>query len=263
MKKTLWTRIKHRLIPVLDTSSPTGELDDGEHLDIFALLQTLADDETYPEQAVRKYVSSRTQTIPGSLKEYRHGVALLGEKTSQLYPGKPFPDLEMTKRNKVLAQLIPSYSAPVNEATWRNRWRLTTDNLDVVLGRLTNRRFREFVVRDLLLLYYTSAAGWKVVGYDEFPGRVRYESEGAEVIDFTIEDDRLILRLSDSTYEELDPNTLTLDSTRGFAALAKAGRQRVVFGRHAYYAFTKHLSETAHGYVLTIGTKTYDVLSDA
>src|SRR5690606_40820961 len=67
---------------------------------------------------------------------------------------------------------------------------LTGENLDVVFGRFTNRRFRQFVVRDLLLHYYSGAAGWSVVGYDEFPGHVRYESEPCAVLGFEVDGDR-------------------------------------------------------------------------
>src|SRR5690606_6556509 len=140
---------------------------------------------------------------------------------------------------------------------------LTGENLDVVFGRFTNRRFRQFVVRDLLLHYYSGAAGWSVVGYDEFPGHVRYESEPCAVLGFEVDGDAISLRLSDGTFEKLVPETLQIDEDHGLVALAKSGRQRIMFERNTYYSFCELLEETDSGFVLTIGDLAYEVQAHA
>lgn len=260
MNKSIFTRIKEYLIPVLDRSSSTGSLSDKEHRKIYSLLQVLADSEECPEIPCRKHVSLRTETQPGYLKEYRYGLSLLDKKCKEMYPGSEFHTLTFKQRNTLLQKLLRPYPYPDSESKLRRKTKVTSNNLDIIFGRITNRRFRDFVVRDLLLHYYTSAAGWSVVGYNkEFPGKVRYESEHCEVVSFKV-DDEILLRLSDSTYEQLNPETLKIDDQYGLSAKAKSGRQKIFFQRQTYYDFCDHLEETEEGMVLNTKSQRYKVL---
>ena len=263
MNRSLLTRLREFLEPVLDRSAPTGVLSDDERRTVYALFRVLTADESYPEAPVRQYVQRRTKTEPGYFKEYRRGLALLEKVAERESPGRRFADLTDTERNRVLRRVLRSYPHEEKNALWRRRLRLTSENLDVVaaaFGRQAARRFRMFVVRDLLEHYYTGPAGWAVVDYKEFPGRVKSESDPCEVVGFRIEGDALILELSDATYEKLDPRRLELDGESGLAVTTKSGRQRARFSRKAYQAISEYLEETEDGrFVLMIGSSRHKV----
>lgn len=263
MNRTIFSQIKDILVPRLDEASPTGALPQEALVEIHALLQVLADDESCGFEPCREYVCQRTETQPGVLREYLHAVELLSKGTHRIFGSKRFSDLSLVDRDRVLRKILLRYEHPVQASMWRQQGRLTGENLDVVLGKFTHRRFRQFVVRDLLLHYYSGAAGWSTVGYAEFPGYVRYESETCEVLGFQLDGDSVMLRLSDGTFEKLAPETLQMDEDHGLTALAKSGRQRIVFERNTYYAFCELLEESESGFVLNLGSRAYVIEAHA
>jgi hypothetical protein len=263
MNKTIFSQIRDVLIPRLDETAPTGTLSHEELVEIHALLQVLADDETCDFEACRQFVSRRTESQRGVLAEYRHALDLLSRTTNKMFGSKKYSDLSLADGDRVLRKILMRYEHPVQSSMWRQRGRLTGENLDVVFGRFTHRRFRQFVVRDLLLHYYSGAAGWSTVGYEEFPGYVRYEAEPCEVLGFEVEGDSISLRLSDGTFEKLAPETLRTDDEHGLVALAKSGRQRIMFERNTYYSFCELLEESEAGFILRIGDQAYEVSAHA
>ncbi len=259
MNKTVFSRIKDILVPRLDETSSTGRLAEEEHVEIHALLQVLADDESCDLKSCHNFVSSRTENQHGMLKEYRYAVTLLSKETRKAFSDKRFSELSLADRDRVLGKILMRYEHPVNASKWRQRGRLTGEHLDVVFGRFTQRRFRQFVVRDLLMHYYTGRRGWATVGYDEFPGYVRYESEPCDVLGFEVDDDVVMLKLSDGTFEKLAPETLRMDEEHGLIAMAKSGRQRIAFERSTYFSFCELLEETENGFVLKLGESIYEI----
>jgi hypothetical protein len=113
-----------------------------------------------------------------------------------------------------------------------------------------------------LRLYYTSDAGWAVVGYtNEFMGKVKSEGDPTEVVSLRVEGGEIILQLSDATFEELDPAALESDEEHGLATKTKAGRQRATFSRGAYNTLAELIEESADGFVLRIGGKAVPILA--
>ena len=263
MNKRLLSRIKQLLLkPKLDNRAPTGVLTDDEHRTIYALLEVLVDDAGYPATRCREHVARRTAEQPGYLAEYRRGIEVLDRTAARTFGGKRFAQLSSDERNRVLRQLLRRYPHPESDPFWRRQTKLTSENLEILLGLREDRRLRNFVVRDLLEHYYASEAGWSLVGYRDFPGFVRQEREPCEVVGVSRVGDALVLELSDATFERLDPYRLESDETHSLAVITKAGRQRAVFSRKAYHAFCEYLEETADGFDLVVGDKRTPVLVD-
>jgi len=262
MNKLLRTRLKERIEPSLDRRAGTGLLSAGEHATVFGLLQALAWDETFAAERCRGYVDRRTSEEPGLLAEYRDGIGLLRAATRRHFGEQPFEGLRRDERETVLRALLRRYPHEERQARWRRVTRLTGENLDVAFSRRAVRRFRLHVVRDLLRLYYTSDAGWAVVGYtNEFMGKVKSEGDPTEVVSLRVEGGEIILQLSDATFEELDPAALESDEEHGLATKTKAGRQRATFSRGAYNTLAELIEESADGFVLRIGGKAVPILA--
>lgn len=263
MNKLLRSQLKERIEPALDPRAGTGVLSAGEHATVFGLLQALAGDETFAAARCRRYVDGRTLEEAGLLAEYRAGIGLLRESTRRLFGDRPFEELRLDERERVLGALLRRYPHEERQARWRRLTRITGENLDVALARRAARRFRLHVVRDLLRLYYTSAAGWAVVAYaNEFMGKVRSEDDPTEVVSVRVEGDEIILQLSDATFEELDPAALEVDEQHGLAAKTKAGRQHATFSRNAYNTLAELIEESADGFTLRIAGKAVPILTD-
>jgi hypothetical protein len=262
MNKLLRSRIKEWLEPSLDRRAGCGLLDAGEQATVCALLQVLAWDESVPKERCRRYVEARTSEEAGLLSEYRSAVRLLRAATRRLFGDQPFEALPLDGRERVLRGLLRRFPHEERQARWRRLTRLTDENVDVALSRRAVRRFRLHVVRDLLRLYYTSAAGWAVVGYtNEFMGKVKSEDDPTEVVSLRVDGGEIVLQLSDATFEELDPGALEMDGERGFAVTTKAGRQRATFSRNAYNALTELIEESSDGFQLRIGARVVPILA--
>jgi hypothetical protein len=260
MNRGFLSKLKSRLNPALDPRGGTGLLDDAQHQTLFSLLVVLADDEAPSPTALRDHLDHETRSRPGLLGELTAGLSLLEATTRRRHPGQAFHDLSRSDRDRVLHTLLRAYAHPQRSSALLRRSKLTSENLDVLLAGRRARRFRMFVVRELLAYYYTSASGWAVVDYRAYPGRSRAELEPCEVRSAAVEGDRMVLALSDGSFEPLDPQTLRLSDETSLSALVKSGRQKAHFSRAAYLSFCEHLEETDGGYVLRMGTRAHEVL---
>jgi hypothetical protein len=254
------TRLKERLQPALDRTAPTGTLTDARHEVIYALLQVLAWDASFPCADVRRRVDERTSTVPGLLREYEAAVGLLEAATARRHPGRAFQALSLDERDEVLRSILRRYPSPRGQPMVRRRLRLTSENVDALVAGGRARRLRVYVVRDLLAFYYSSAAGWAVVGYQAFPGRSRAELEPCEVRSVSIEGDRMTLALSDGSYEPLGPRALRAEGDTDLSVMVKSGRQKASFSRAAFLALGEHLEEADGALVLRVGARAYEVV---
>jgi hypothetical protein len=261
MKRTRLGQIRERLEPRLNPQEGTGILEAGPFATILALMRVAAWDESFPAEVLRAQLDRRTQEAPGLLAEYRRAVALLDGAAERLFGDVKFADLGMDERNAVLQKLLRQYPFGDRLPAWRWRFRLTSDNLDVLLSRGAQRRFRRFVLRDLLSFYYATTSGWQAVGYgDQHPGHVREELFEASVVAVhTLDDGDVLFELSDGTYERAGACTLQLDPTLGVVLLAKAGRQRVRFSRLTYQRVLELADEVDGDIVLHFGAHTIAV----
>ena len=260
MNRHFLSKLKERLRPSLDRHTAKGTLGDAQHEALFTLFQVLAGDEGFPRERVRRYVDERTLTLAGYLREYEAGIALVEAATARAFPGRAFPGLSLDERDAVVRSILQQYRGPQREPAWRRRLKLTSENVDSLLGERRARRFRLYVVRDLLGFYYTTASGWAVVTYPSFPGRSRAELEPCEVRSIAVEGDQMILALSDGSFEAVEPRTVRADGEGALSAIVKSGRQKASFSRSASLALGEHLEDTDGGLHLRVGDRTYEVL---
>jgi len=100
-----------------------------------------------------EHINDRTLGTPGFLALYRRTAAFLDRLTS-----RPFADLPRVERRALVERL---HLADSRVRSLEYVWPFAREAL------LT----REVVVPDLIAAYYTSPAGWAVVGYDTSPGQ--------------------------------------------------------------------------------------------
>jgi hypothetical protein len=144
------------LEPRLDASSPTGTLAPRELATVVAFGEILVNGGTLPpleRRYLAEHVEDRARRIRGFLALYR--------MTAELLDGlgrAPFATLAPDER----ARLMTGHRLAVADVRTRE-----------LLVPSSRRRVmvRSLVVPDLMLGYYTSPAGWAVVGYETFPGR--------------------------------------------------------------------------------------------
>ena len=263
MNKSIFARVRSWLQPTLDGHGATGSLSTPEVDCLYALFQLVVDDERVPREICETWLDRSARTEPGHLTEYRRGVELLQATSRRSFAGRSFAELTLDERDGVLRRVLRPFRHKEAEPRWRRRLRFTQTNLDTLLTPPERRRFRDFVVRDLLRAYYTRAEGWAVVGYDEFPGHVRKEREPCQITAVDLEGDELVLTLSDATFETLEPRRLELDDVHGLAVFCKSGRQRAVFERSAYEALVEHIepAEDGDGWFLRIGNARHRILA--
>ena len=260
MNRTLFSKIREALSPTLEADSGTGMLDEEEKATVVALFETLTADPDFPAPQCLKHVDMRTGSNPGYLKAYRDGLNLLDNSAKKHTSGVHFRELDCHQRDAVLRQILRRYPHPSNEFRWRRRFRITGSHLDRALSSTATKRFRDFVVRDLLQFYYQGDEGWRIVDYDEFPGHVRHDREPCEVVRIINDDDgRLLLEMSDATVEELDPSGLVADEDFMLTVSVKSGRQRAGFARAAYYEFVERIDMEEDRFVLRLGDDEYEI----
>lgn len=248
MKRTFFQKLRTYLHVELDPHAPTGALDEAELETLGSLYGALCGDTSYDARNYLDDLSQRAQRVPGLLPHLRAAVALLQESSWRRH-GKAFAALNDTARDDVLAQLLSGSSSRYVEPMWRRRAKLTRWHFDQLLCKPNIRAFREVVVNDILLDYFRGEQGWSLVGYDEFPGRVRTEWEPCEVVRVHFEPDHILLELSDGIFDKLGRNALKLDG-ESLSAVVKSGRQCVPFSKGAYDALTSRLEERDDEFVI-------------
>jgi hypothetical protein len=152
----------------LDIDPLYGILSEVEMENIVALAEVLLPTEPQVESSfIIRYVNDRTNK--GRLNEYRRAVNLLNkEVVSQGYQ-KDFSDLTKAERIEVLTHLIDPEVNYSFVSGSMNPLELTKRGYELILNR-DRLRFRKYVVEDILFAFYSSAGGWSIVGYTNFPG---------------------------------------------------------------------------------------------
>lgn len=262
MNETIFSRIRRIFDPTLESLGPGRPLDDRVVTTLHALLQVLADDADLPRSLVESTVQRRAARDLAQMREYVAGARLLDARSRDRF-GRAFAEVTLDERDQVLRGMLPDHPSPELESPLRRRLRLTSYNLHLVLSWPAHRRFRSFVVADLLSAYYTTARGWAVVGYDEFPGFVRSAAEPCVVRGLSTQGAHVVLELSDACYERLRPGTLRVDDAGRFVCKTKSGRQTAVFSREAQLELGALLDDSPDGPCLRVaGTSTRIELGD-
>ena len=149
--------------PRLNTSSQTGILSKEEKETIIAFAEVLVKKKSLSMEE-RKYIIEhidyRTRGTPGYLSIYRITASLLNRLTKS-----QFSTLDLNDRvTVVLSHHLISHHVRV----WEYLNPFQRQELTI----------RTYVVPDIIRGFYSSPAGWAVVGYEIFPGRcsnlVRY-----------------------------------------------------------------------------------------
>lgn len=213
------SKLKRWALVSLDGESDLGELTDEHHATLHALLQTVADDESFSAEACRNYVCRRTHENRGLRNAYIAACKFLDGKSggTGAFAGKT-----LLERDAVLRKLLRTYPARVNNAKWRKRFGLTAGNVDLLLTSKDIGSLRQFVIQDLLTLYYSSDAGWSVVGYPQYPGKATGEDDPTRVEQIDPGEEGVRLLLSDGTYEWLTAAMMRAGSS---TLAVKNGRQ--------------------------------------
>lgn len=150
----------------LDTNHPLGALSEQEMQTIIALAEALfPSDIKTPDIFIKQYVNTQTNNEKGYLKAYRESAALLDTEASNLFgKDKVFYSLTLADRNRVLDSLLGFYRK-------YNYSKRIQKRLEMIFVSERAQALRSFVVKPLLRAFYESPYGWRVVGYDSFPGR--------------------------------------------------------------------------------------------
>jgi glucose dehydrogenase len=209
----------------LDILSPVGILSDKEHEIIYALFTVLTGRE-FPYNNYVLKLNEKTLTMPGLLQEFKQGIVLLNEIAKNKFCLKCFLVGSEEEKEKVLKLIHRRYKSKYNYSLWRKRLRLTGENLDLILLPSSKLRFRKFVTRTLLSIFYKSKQGWSIVKYDEYPSAILMEDLEGEIIKVEKKSFDTILYLSDGTTETLHPSNILLKN--GIVEYIKTKDQRQI-----------------------------------
>ena len=149
--------------PRVDATLPPDRLSSAEISAVLAFAEVLVSDRALSAAErgpLVEHVNDRTLGAPGFLSLYRGTAHLLDRLTS-----RPFAELPRADR-EALVQRLRLADTRVSDLEY-----LRPFHRESLLTR-------QFVVADLIAAYFTSPAGWAVVGYDTSPGQcgdlVRY-----------------------------------------------------------------------------------------
>lgn len=142
--------------PRLNSSSEKGILSKGEKETIIAFAEVLVKEKglsVEERQYIIEHIDYRTQDTPGYLSIYRITASLLNRLTKS-----QFPTLDLKDRiTLVLRYNLASHHVRI----WEYLNPFQRQELAI----------RTYVVPDIIRGFYSSPAGWAVVGYEIFPGR--------------------------------------------------------------------------------------------
>jgi|GEM_PF-5285454 len=258
MNTTTFHKIRLLFEAELDPEKGTGELTAGELGTLKALYHTLADDDEYDTESYFLGLKERLQTEAGLLDRFQLAVQLLNKTAQQKY-SRNFEGMSRSHQNDVLKKILSGSVSRLAESPLKNRLKMTRWHFEKVFSTPARRSFRQFVSTDMLTDYYRGVKGWALVGYEEFPGRVRGEWEPCEVLRVHFEHDDILLELSDLTFDKLLPEALHLEGEDSLVAVTKYGRQRATFSRTAYNTLTEYLESEEDDLFIRRGDRTWKI----
>ena len=142
--------------PQLKSSAQSGILTKKEKETIIAFAEVLVKEKSLSIEE-RNYISEhidyRTQNTPGYLSVYRQTASLLNRLTKF-----QFPALNLNDR---VTAVLPYHLISHHVRAWEYLNPFQRQELTI----------RTYVVPDIIKGFYSSPAGWALVGYDIFPGR--------------------------------------------------------------------------------------------
>jgi len=109
---------------------------------------------------LREFVNWRTSTVEPYWREYKDAAALLDSRAVSQF-GRGFAALETKSKERILEEIL--------KGVLQRRTTFLGKTIDRVTRR-SERRFEYFVVRDLIMFYWSAGAGWASVGYSLYPG---------------------------------------------------------------------------------------------
>jgi hypothetical protein len=142
--------------PRLDSSSATGSLSEKQMENLVAFGEALLEEQSMPEERrndLIRHIDHRARNTPGFFLLYGMTADLLDRLAGMQFSKLPLTDcLNLITRNRLMVHDVKAreYLSPFH------RQELTV---------------RTLAVPDLITGYYSSPAGWAVVGYHSFPGR--------------------------------------------------------------------------------------------
>jgi hypothetical protein len=157
-------RIARLSTPSLNSDAPTGSLPESEAEALLALLEVLVT----PEHAVTRSESlallqTATRETPGLLDAYAEGARLLDRLAVDRGHAR-FAAAPAAVREAIVDGLLWRYGAHDSDLVAR-----ALRNFERFVHSKPRRRFRELVVRDLLLRHHRRHA-WRMTGYRNHPG---------------------------------------------------------------------------------------------
>ena len=229
----LRTKLKNYIRPRLPEAAggaSSHPLSEGEVETLFALFGTLTgDDGALSEAEFRQHLEHRTAEHAGRLVAYREAATRLGDSFAQLDNGA---------RNRVLKKNLRAYRFRENDSNWRKQLRLTSENIDLLLSSPATKRFRQFVVRDFINLYYHGARSWETVGYENYPGKPALDGDTATVESVEQRGGDLFLTISDGSFEKFNQKNINGDQVT-----TKGGRQTCTLSDSAKAGIEKFLAQ--------------------
>ena len=219
------TFLRRLVQPELNPRSPVGQLSESELDVVYALFEVLTDDLSYPRELVVAEVHRLTTQHAGYFDEYKQGLKLIRKKSIN----GAFEQVSIEERERVVHSMLRSYAHMENISWIRQQLRLTGENLDGLIAPKPLVRFRHFVVRSLLALYYRGAPGWAVVGYEKYPGMVLSDAEPGTIVAVVEDHGRLLIELADETFETVKTENIVLINGEVEHVKTKGGKQKSTF----------------------------------
>ena len=162
--------LRDELKPHFDQNQKTGELSQSEMKTMMSLLEVLIPLElSLTAKPLPDIVNESTRTRPGVLVEYRRGLNLI-EKLAKAQNSTSFSSLSFKQREDILDSFLWKYSSGTDAQSESKVSKVLT-RLERHVHNSNQRRFRELVVRDLLVQFYEGPLAWSFVGYANFPGK--------------------------------------------------------------------------------------------
>jgi hypothetical protein len=173
-------RLFYILRPGLDSTAPLGRLSAQEMDTMIALLEILLPVTLRPGREVMvDIVNQATENVKGLLQAYQDGVFLLDQSAREYAPGRGFAGAETEMRQRILETLLWKYAGG-KSGTLSYYVGLCYASLERLCQSAPRRRFREFVVRDLLRRFYAGSMAWRMAGYSRYPGMPGYPRASAQ-----------------------------------------------------------------------------------
>ena len=216
----------------LNLNSPKGHLSESELVNIIHLFMVVTNESEFPLNYLENRIHKMTNERCGYLEEFKYASKTL-EQLSQENFKLPFGHLDPIESNVILKKILREYPSRYNNSNWRLKSRVTSDNIDLILSSETGKRIRNFVIRELLIIFFRSKWGWNVVDYFEYPSRILLDEEKVEVQKIDHQYNRYYIYLSDTTVEELDFSNLTIQEGTVISVKVKEGKQFATFSSQA------------------------------